>query len=216
MLDWWYSLTMLEQVFACVAIAATLVLAIQSILLLFGLGFGGGDTDFSTDMDADIPDGDANVDLSGHDGLSLFTIRGLVAFFAIGGWTGLALLKHMDSVLAVVIAVLAGTAAMVGVALLFKYALRLQDKGNLEIKNTLGKTAQVYLTIPPNGKGYGKITILLQEQLVELNAATQSPTQIPTGSMVRVCDVADEQSVLVEPLVQQKEAGGGISKWIQS
>ena len=49
MLAWWNSLTILEQVFACIAIAATVVLIIQSILLLFGIGFGGGEADAGGD-----------------------------------------------------------------------------------------------------------------------------------------------------------------------
>ena len=98
MLAWWNSLTILEQVFACIAIAATVVLIIQSILLLFGIGFGGGeadagglDTDFSTDFDAGSAGDAGHVDM--HDvadadsGLSLFTIRLRFSRWAAGwGW----------------------------------------------------------------------------------------------------------------------------------
>lgn len=226
MLEWWNSMTVLEQVFACIAIAATVVLVVQSILLLFGLGFGGGGTDAGgfdggSDMSVEFDHsdvGDVHGDaLHGGDGLSLFTVRGLVAFFAVGGWTGLALLKVMNGTAAILLAFLAGTAALVGIALLFKYAFRLQDTGNLNLKNAVGKTATVYIPIPANGGGLGKVTVLLQESLVELDAATKGATGFATGMLVQVCGLVDEHTVLVE----QPENGtnnheGGISKWIQS
>ncbi len=57
MIEWWESLTLLQQIFTCMAVPATLILIIQSILLLFGIGFGGGDGDagdISSDFDSDI------------------------------------------------------------------------------------------------------------------------------------------------------------------
>ena len=227
MLAWWNSLTILEQVFACIAIAATVVLIIQSILLLFGIGFGGGeadagglDTDFSTDFDAGSAGDAGHVDM--HDvadadsGLSLFTIRGLVAFFAVGGWLGLALVKYTGPFWAVVIAFAAGSAALVGVAYMFKAALKLQDRGNLDIRNAVGKTGKVYLPIPPREGGQGKVTVMLQERLVELDAVTKAAQQIKTGTLIRICGVIDEQTVLVELTDEKANNRGGISQWIQS
>ena len=237
MLAWWNSLTILEQVFACIASAATVVLIIQSVLLLFGVGFGGGeadaggldggiDSDFDTDFDTAF-DGDAQGDFDGTyepgvdtgdggSGLSLFTVRGLVAFFAVGGWMGLALVKYTGAIWAIIIAFLAGTAAMVGIALLFKAALKLQDRGNLDIRNAIGKTGRVYLSIPPGETGQGKVTVMVQERLVELDAVTKSAHEIKTGAIIRVSNVIDSQTVLVELPEEKTNNGGGISQWIQS
>ena len=44
MVEWWNALTGLERCFAYVAIPATLVLAIQTVLLLIGLGNGDAGT----------------------------------------------------------------------------------------------------------------------------------------------------------------------------
>ena len=38
MADWWNSLTDLQRIFACVGIPATLVLVVQTVLLLLGIG----------------------------------------------------------------------------------------------------------------------------------------------------------------------------------
>ena len=69
MLNWWNSLDALQHFFAYVAIPATLILCIQTVLLLFGLGAGGDgevdsdtsglDTGDGTAPDLDAPDLDA-------------------------------------------------------------------------------------------------------------------------------------------------------------
>ena len=82
---WWESLTLLQRVFAAIAIPATLLLMVQLVLTLIGLGGhdGGLDTDgdgVPDDMDLDLdgdgvpdspdgfPDGMEGIDLD-HDGI---------------------------------------------------------------------------------------------------------------------------------------------------
>ena len=65
MAEWWSSLGITGQVFACVAIPSTLLLVIQTVMLFFGLGDdGAGDIPDSPDA-ADLPDipDDASVDI---------------------------------------------------------------------------------------------------------------------------------------------------------
>ena len=38
MINWWNSLSMVSQIFYCFAVPATLILLIQTIMMLFGLG----------------------------------------------------------------------------------------------------------------------------------------------------------------------------------
>ena len=61
---WWESLTWLERLFAYVAFPATLLLILQTLMLLFGLGHdGGADTDGDADADLDLAsDTDADLD----------------------------------------------------------------------------------------------------------------------------------------------------------
>ncbi len=67
---WWESLTLLQRVFACIAIPSTLLLIVQLVMTLIGLGDHEGDLDADGDgipddleLDADgIPDG---IDLDG-------------------------------------------------------------------------------------------------------------------------------------------------------
>ena len=60
---WWATLTGLERLLAYVAFPATLLLILQTLMLIFGLGHGGGDAD-GPDLDADLDaDFDPDMDL---------------------------------------------------------------------------------------------------------------------------------------------------------
>ena len=71
MMDWWNGLDLTEQIFALIAIPSTLVLLIQTLLMLFGIG-DGVDTDLDLDGDG-IPDMDVSPDDFGS--LHVFSIR---------------------------------------------------------------------------------------------------------------------------------------------
>ena len=205
MLNWWNSLDALQHFFAYVAIPATLILCIQTVLLLFGLGAGGdGDLDSDTsgldtgdgtapDLDApdtDVPDswdGEGGHDLAHDPGLRIFTIRGLVAFFSVFGWAGLALSRSgVPGGVSTLIAFLLGLGAMVVLALVLRGALGLQSDGTMNLKNALGLCGTVYLTVPPRRQGTGKITLVLQGQLGEFEALTDEPEPLKTGQSVQV------------------------------
>ncbi|MFA5449046.1 MAG: hypothetical protein WC292_01210 [Clostridia bacterium] len=181
------SLSVLEIILFILAAASSIILVIQIILML--IGFGGGDADLDGgDMDFD--------DIAGADGLTLFTIKGIIAFFSIGGWVGLAVSRSGAHIAWVFVsAFLTGGAALVGVAFLFKLMGKLQQDGSIKRTNAIGHTATVYLTIPPRGKGTGKINVLIQERYIEAEAVTLGDQPIPTGSIVNV--IAMENDVLV-------------------
>ena len=209
---WWDGLSMLNQIYVIIAIPATIIMIIQSLMMFFGFGF-------DSDIDADISS-DTNFDIhDSSDGLSLITVRGMVAFFAIGGWSGLvASTGGLPNVISIFIAFSAGTLALIGVVFLFKISLKLQDSGNLNINNAIGKTGKVYIPIPAKKSGSGQITILIQERLVELYAVTNDDRILKTGEFVTVSELIDEQTVLVYGQNQidiNNKTQGGISKWVQ-
>ena len=194
--QWWNQMNATQQVFAVFAIPATVALAIQTILLLVGLGTHGTDAD-GADAAADSGfDGDVFAD----PGLRVLTVRGLVAFFAVGGWAGIALIDwNVPVALAAVLALLFGLGGLFLVAWLFKVMLRLQSAGNLDIRNAIGSVGRVYLTVPGGGRFSGKVTLLLQERTVELEALTDEPQPIQTGSEVKVTGIRGSQ-IVVESL----------------
>jgi len=198
--QWWISLGFVGQIMAIAAIPSTIVMLLQLLLMIAGVG-GFGDAD--SDMDADNCDSPANVSGSyGNQGpFRIFTIRGIVAFFALGGWAGLAALSAGIPILwSIQIALLAGVAAMILASVVIRLALKMQDSGNLNMRNAISKPAEVYITIPPSRTNTGKITMILQERFVELDAVTDCETAIAPNSKVAVVGVTDENVLVVSPI----------------
>ena len=237
MAAWWQTLTTLEHVLLYIAVPATLVLLIQTALLFLG---GGPEGDGGNLSDDGMPDGgdgalddvpDAGPDgppegdflphggeLEAHSGgehpfqaLHIFTLRGVVAFLTLFGWSGLWFSQlGLPGFLAVFLAVPVGFAGMVAIALIVREALKLQYDGTLNPRNALGRPGEVYLAIPPARSGQGKVTVLVQEQLREFEAVTDSPDPIPTGAPVVVTGLAGD-ALLVAPPPSLPEGSGNHS-----
>lgn len=204
--DLWHNIGLLGQIFMTAAVPATVVMFLQTVLLLLGFSFGteadaeGGD--FAGDVDSD-GDGDIDGGLDAHDmaGLRLFTVRGIVAMFAVGGWVGVALCDvGIHAGLTILFASISGLLALFIAAYVIKLSLKLQDNGNFNLKNAVTHTATVYIPIPPERGGTGKVTMNLQERFVELDALTDSKEKLPTGTMVQVVAVTDKNEVIVRPI----------------
>lgn len=223
MAAWWQSISALEKVFFCIAAPATAVLIIQTIALIFGFGEQGtldsdvsgigdadlGSLDAADGMDAldsldaadgadfDLPDSGDDPGLGG--GLRLFSIRGLITFFTCLGWGGIAALEMGASpLLALVIAVALGSAALVLMAKMVQAFLRLQQSGNDDPRKAIGLYGEVYLSIPPKGEGAGKVSLNLGNGVKEFGAVSDTAERIPTGAQVRVIDLARDGVFVVE------------------
>ena len=204
MLEWWDALTSLERFFAMVAVPSTLLLIIQTVLMLFGLGSHGHDAHLDIDRSGFDHDGGFDLDDS-HDmhfehdhGLRIFTVRGMVAFFSIFGWCGLACLQGSLGVPFVMIfSILAGLASMLSIALLLKAALRLQSDGTVRLSNAVGKSAEVYIRIPARRAEHGKVNLTVQESFIEADAVTDEETDLAPGREVTVVGLANQNTLLV-------------------
>ncbi len=201
--NWFGGLTAFQQALACAAVPATVILLIQTVLLLFGVGghaadhgefdhdhdFGHGH-DFDHDHDHDF---DHSHDGAHHSyGVRLFTVRGLVALFAVGGWLGIAAVDlGANELTSGLIAAVSGILALLLVAYIIKVFSGLQESGNLDAHNAVAQTAKVYLTIPARRGGAGKVMLTLQERLVEMDAVTDCDREIKTDSMVQVVSATD-------------------------
>lgn len=202
-LSWWEALSTLQQVFACVAIPATIILVLQTLLLLFGVGGhdADGEADFDHDFDHDV-DHDMDHDHGDHvAGLRIFTVRGIVAFLSVGGWLGIVLLGvGVHVAVSCLLAFLGGLASLLLVAAFLKWSVGMQESGNLSYQNAIGRSGQVYLTVPASQSGRGKVTLTVQERYIEADAVTNFNEPIPVGRPVTVVALADEQTLLVAPV----------------
>ena len=174
------------------------VLVVQLLLGLLGVVDAGGDMDA-----ADAHDGGAVHAAS--DGLDLMSVRALsagVAFFGLGGLVGMA--TPFGLIAAIPLGLVAGTAAMFGTAVAMRWMLGFDDDGTVSIHGAVGATGTVYLTIPGERKGSGKVTLKLQNRIVEYQAVT-SDAPLPTGAPIMVVDVVGPNTVHVVADPTRKE-----------
>ena len=193
MIAWWNELALIQQIFAMIAIPSTVIMLIQTVMLVIGM---------AGDSDADFDDG---IDDAGDDGLALFSIRGVSAMLAVTGWCTVAFIEGgLDQLPAILISVVLGILTLFGIAYLMKMVYRLQSSGNIEVGNAVGKVAQVYIPIAANAAKSGKVTITIQEKYCEMDAITTASETLKTGSYVRVVSVDEAGMLLVEPLAKQE------------
>lgn len=201
---WWAALPLIEKVLWCFAVPATLLAVIQVFLEIFGMGDhhgadGGIDVggNANTNFDMDHQGGHHVGDVAHHSPLNLFSVKGLIIFFAAFGWLGIAGVRtNLHPVIAILIATAVGAVCMFIFAWVFSTLTKMSEEGNFNIKTTIYKTGKVYLTIPANSLGKGKITIVAQGASRELMAMTDGK-ELATGTQVQVIDIIDNLTVLV-------------------
>ncbi len=197
--EWWAALTALEKALYIVAIPSTLIFILQAILLLIGIGEGGsGIDDLDFDVDADIPDSlDDGSNPLDFDTFRLFSVQSVTALLCVFGWTAVAMLHHDCSVpVTMLVAIVAGIVMMLLVSWLIYVMKGLAQNGTMELTSALGASGTVYIRIPAKGQGVGKVNVMLQGQLQELDAVTDEEEAIPTNSGVRVVDVRNNLLVV--------------------
>ena len=102
------------------------------------------------------------------------------------------------AVLAVIIGLILGLAAMYGVAKVVQLSKKLAQNGTLNVNNLLGANGTVYLVIPADGSGRGKVNVSSGERLVEFDAITDGSDPLPDGTNVRVIDIRSGNVLVVE------------------
>lgn len=195
--DWWISLSSSLQVFWAISIVFSILFLIQFVFSLIGLDM---DTDIEADMDisADI---EAEPDFGLDADFTILSVRSIIAFFTFFGWTGVLVLNSGAATLtAVGFASLAGIAAMLLVGYMIYLFSKLSEDGNVDVNNSLFNTGKVYLTIPAEENGQGKIHITIDGSLREMNAITKNLKPLPTNTSIRVIEVIDNKLLVVEPI----------------
>jgi len=184
-MEWYTSLSLPEQIYWGSAIVATVFFLIQMIM-----AFAGIDHDAADAVDAEMD----NHSL----GSQFFTLKSMLGFFMLFGWTGLGLLSMGVALWqTVLVSVVAGLIMMSLTAFIFYSMSRLTDSGTLKMKNAVGSFAEVYLPIPAARGGIGKVNLKVQGAIRELDAVTDDAEQIPTGGIVKVIDLMNDHILVV-------------------
>ncbi len=186
---WWQGMLVAEKLYWIIAIPFTLIFLIMMVITLIGGDFDSATADMDVDMEMDT---DTGMDFQ------YLSIKNLVGFFTIFGWTGVACLASEKSmVFTVIVSILAGLLMMTIMSTIVYLMGKLTEQGNLNLKNAIGKIATTYLTIPAGRKGMGKIQIKVQG-FRTLDAITDEQEDIKTGAVVEVVDVINNQVLLVK------------------
>ena len=143
-MNWFTDFTALEWAYFIIACIGTVLLLVQVILMIVGAGDGGPDFDTDTDADGAL---DSHTDT----GLSLFSVKGLTAFFAIGGWTGLVMLtSRVSAAISIPVSVVAGIAAYFIVWFAVRMMLKLQEDGTADYGSAVGRGQRsTFPCLPP-------------------------------------------------------------------
>ncbi len=191
--QWWQELTNTEQVFWGIALIFSVLFVIQFVLSLVGLDF-----DHDADLDMSV-DSDSSSAYSLDTDFTLLSVRSIIAFFTFFGWAGVISLNNGASTLvALGLASISGFSAMFVVGYMLYIFSKLSQAGNVDINEALFNTGEVYLNIPSNREGLGKVHLKIQGSLREMDAVTEGQT-IPTGASIRVVEILHDNLLLVEP-----------------
>ena len=187
-MEWLKSLSVLEHIYFWLGIVSTIFLIIQIALMCFS-SFGG---------DVDVY-GDGDIDVDPDSGVSIFTVKSITAFLAVGSWAGLltcTLASDKLQWLSVIIAIIAGAAAMAVVVLAIRGMMKLQCNGALQSEKLVGMKATVYVAIPSARSGRGKITLNAQGKFMELDAVTDCEEKLAVDETVEIISTENDCTVV--------------------
>ena len=186
MMDAFNALDTTQKVFWCVAIAASIVFVIQTIMTFIGL-------DSDTDLDTGGIDG---VEADGVSGF--FSLKNLVNFLLGYGWGGIAFKGLIGSNMVLqLVAVAVGLVFVLVWVVIIRQVMKLGVDKTFRIEDTIGMVADVYLRIPAERKSAGKVLVSVKGSVHELEAFTAGE-EIPTGAKAKVTAAISSDSVLVE------------------
>ena len=165
------------------------------IRLAFAM-FGGDGGDFDVDVDADM---DVGTDAS----FTLFSLLSVMAFIMGTGWMGLAcrfdwgLSRGPSAALAVGF----GAVMMLLASGLMYATKKLNMRIDYDASTAVGRTGRVYMTIPANGHGRGKVQVSVSGRLKTMPAASKWRRASAHFADIKVVDVhATMDTLIVEPL----------------
>jgi hypothetical protein len=156
-------------------------------------------TVMGTDSD-DIGDVDAEIDADTGASFQFFTVKNLIAFFTIFGWSGIASYDAgYSNAVIIIISIICGLAMMTVMATMFYYISKLNSSGTLKMENALNAIGEVYLTVGANRSKIGKVQIKVQGALRELEALTDFDKDLKQGNVIKVIEVTNNGILIIEP-----------------
>lgn len=187
--EWWNALGLFMQSVWCITLFASLVFVIQTILTFVGMDADGG---MDVDMGSDMPgDGDTGP-------FQLFTFRNFINFLLGFGWSIISFQGAIQNqFVLILVAAVIGVLLVIAVMAIFRFMSRMEQSGTIQMANALGCKGNVYLKIPANKRGEGKVQISIQGAIREFDAITLGE-ELETGAPIQVVEVVNDSMLLVE------------------
>lgn len=180
----------LHRAFWFIAIPVSIIFIIQTIMTFIG---GDAMDGLDADFDGDFSDAEAPF--------QLFSLRNLINFLLGFSWSGIAFYGLItNKALLFIVAILVGIGFVGIFFLIIKQLMKLAEENSFKMDETLGKTAEVYLTIPANKNGKGKVILSVKGSVRELDAMTESAEAIASHAIVRVNKIENGNVLIVEKI----------------
>jgi hypothetical protein len=172
-----------------VAIPTSLIFIIQTIMTFIGV-------DSSDGIDADF---DGN--LEGNEApFQLFSLRNLINFLLGASWAGISFYNTISSPgLLITVSFVVGILFVLLFFVIIRQVVKLSEDNSFHLTETINKTADVYLSVPANKSGKGKVLISVKGSTRELDAITEWE-KIESGSIVKVVRIESGGVLVVEKI----------------
>lgn len=173
--------------YAFMAIIGSLLFAVRlSLSLLFGM-------DGDVDLDSDA--------IAHGTGFSFVSILSVIGFFMGAGWAGLA--SQLEWGLSTAVSAL--VAGGFGFFLMFLSsglmfaATKLTHDVTYELKDAIGRTGTVYMTIPAKGEGSGQVRVSVSGRSMTVDAVSTGD-KLDAFSDIKVTGVRDDKTLVVSAI----------------
>jgi len=134
---------------------------------------------------------------------NMLNFQGIVAGITVLGLAGLAAsAAKLPDLVALLIGVAASLVMMALVAGFFGVMVGMDDDCTVRLEDAVGTLGTVYLSIPARNEGQGKVTLNLQERLMEFPAVTFQEAPLSTGQKILV--VAVQKPTVMEVVSAEK------------
>jgi hypothetical protein len=172
-----------------IALPVSFIFLLQTIMTFLG-------SDSTEGLNADF---DGN--LEGTEApMQLFTLRNLINFLLGFSWTGITFYSTIPNYfLLIMISTLVGIGFVWIFFLIIRQIQKLAEDNTFKLDHALQKTGTVYLSIPENKQGVGKIAISIKGSQRELNAISLAD-RLETGAAIRVVGIEGNNLLIVEKI----------------
>lgn len=201
--DWWNSIPANQKFYWFLAFPFTAMFVIQTVMIFIGLGDEASDSiDINDDVNIHF-DNPSSIEPHHHfedtvAPFQLLTLRNIIVFFTVFSWAGITALKSgLNNLIAFLLSSTLGFTVALILSSIFYFVTKLTNSGTMNLDNAINCVGEVYLTIPKEREGLGKVMISIQGSLRELDALTEGE-ELSTGTKVIITQVIKNQYLLVK------------------